>query len=74
MPAQKLSISLPDSLVRFIEDYQKAKGCSSRSQVIESALISLQNKELEIAYQKASLEVEPDWDVTVNDGLADETW
>ncbi|WP_271777879.1 hypothetical protein [Aphanizomenon sp. CS-733/32] len=38
MQAEKLSISLPSSLVQFIENYKLTKGCKSRSQVIELAI------------------------------------
>ncbi|AFY77509.1 MAG: CopG family transcriptional regulator [Hydrococcus sp. C42_A2020_068] len=74
MQSQKLSISLSPSLVRFIESYRVAKGCKSRSQVIEEALTLLQERELEEAYREASQEIDPDWELTVADGLADETW
>jgi metal-responsive CopG/Arc/MetJ family transcriptional regulator len=74
MQSQKISISLPSSLMGFIEHYKSVKGCKSRSQVIEYALILLQEQELEAAYRNASAEVEEDWDITVADGLADETW
>ncbi|NEP11828.1 MAG: CopG family transcriptional regulator [Symploca sp. SIO2C1] len=74
MQAQKLSISLPLSLVRFIESYRSTQGCKSRSQVIEVALELLQEQELEKAYREASQEIDSAWDVTVTDGLVDETW
>ncbi|GJD20131.1 hypothetical protein RIVM261_050870 [Rivularia sp. IAM M-261] len=74
MNVEKLSISLPPSLVEFIENYKLSKGCKSRSQVIEEALELLRNRELEEAYRLASAEVDSAWDVTVADGLADETW
>lgn len=74
MKVDKLSISLPPSLVEFIESYKLSKGCKSRSQVIEEALELLRNRELEEAYRLASAEVDNAWDVTVADGLADETW
>ncbi|WP_026733732.1 ribbon-helix-helix domain-containing protein [Fischerella sp. PCC 9605] len=74
MNVEKLSISLPPSLVEFIENYKLSKGCKSRSQVIEEALELLRNRELEEAYRQASAEVDSDWDVTVADGLTDETW
>ena len=74
MQSQKLSISLPPRVVRFIEHYKVAKGCKSRSQVIEEALALLQERELEEAYREASQEVDADWEVTVADGLTDETW
>ncbi|BAZ15392.1 hypothetical protein NIES4071_72640 [Calothrix sp. NIES-4071] len=74
MNVEKLSISLPPSLVEFIENYKLSKGCKSRSQVIEEALELLRNRELEERLRLASAEVDSAWDVTVADGLADETW
>ncbi|NEU76347.1 CopG family transcriptional regulator [Hassallia byssoidea VB512170] len=74
MHSEKLSISLPLSLVQFVENYKVAKGCKSRSQVIEVALELLRLRELEDAYRDASKEVDADWDVTVADGLTDKTW
>ena len=74
MNAEKLSISLPPILVQFIEHYKLAKGCKSRSQVVEEALELLRSRELEDAYRQASAEVDNGWDVTIADGLADETW
>lgn len=74
MQSQKISISLPSETVAFIEYYQTLRGCSSRSQVISEALTLLQSRELENAYREASLEVDEDWEVTVGDGLANETW
>ena len=74
MKAEKLSISLPAYLVQFIENYRLNKGCKSRSQVIEEALELLRNQELEEAYRLASAENDSAWDVTLADGLADETW
>ncbi|MEH2363643.1 CopG family transcriptional regulator [Nostoc sp.] len=74
MPSEKLSISLPASLVQFIENYKLTRGCKSRSQVIELALELLRYQELEQAYREATLEVDADWELTVVDGLTDETW
>ncbi|WGV25152.1 CopG family transcriptional regulator [Halotia branconii CENA392] len=74
MQVEKLSISLSAPLVRFVESYKLAKGCKSRSQVIEMALQLLREQELEQAYREASAEVDNDWDVTITDGLADEAW
>jgi metal-responsive CopG/Arc/MetJ family transcriptional regulator len=74
MNVEKLSISLPPSLVEFIENYKLSKGCKSRSQVIEEALELLRNRELEKRLRLASAEVDSAWDVTVADGLASETW
>lgn len=72
MQAEKISISLSQSLLQFIESYKIAKGCKSPSQVIELALELLQNQELESAYRQASSEVDSAWDITVADGLTDE--
>ena len=74
MQVEKLSISLPLYLVQFVENYKVTHECKSPSQVIELALELLRRQELEEAYRQASEEVDPDWDVTVGDGLTDETW
>ena len=73
MQAEKISIFLSQSLVNFIESYKIAKGCNSPSQVIEVAWELLRNQELESAYRQASIEIDPAWDLTVADGLTDET-
>ena len=74
IPNQKVSVSLPEATLRFIEHYRTAKGCESRSQVIEEALSLLRERELETAYRESSLEIDEAWDVVIADGLADETW
>jgi len=74
MQLQKISISLSLEMVKFIEHYKEATGCQSRSQVISKALLLLQSRELEQAYREASLEVDEIWEITVGDGLRDETW
>ncbi len=74
MQVEKLSISLPASLVQFIEGYKVAHDCKSRSQVIEKALQLLRTQELESAYLQASAEVDNDWEITITDGLTDEAW
>ncbi|MEG3845192.1 CopG family transcriptional regulator [Microcoleus sp. herbarium14] len=72
MQAEKISISLSQSLLQFIESYKIAKGCKSPSQVIEVALELLRNQELESAYRQAYSEVDSAWDLIVADGLTDE--
>jgi metal-responsive CopG/Arc/MetJ family transcriptional regulator len=71
MQAEKISISLSQSLLKFIESYKIAKGCKSPSQVIEVAWELLRTQELESAYRQASSEVDSAWDLTVADGLVD---
>jgi metal-responsive CopG/Arc/MetJ family transcriptional regulator len=74
MQSEKISISLPSSLLQFIENYKLNKGCKSRSAVIELAIELLRYQELERAYREAAQEIDPQWDLTVGDGLSDETW
>jgi metal-responsive CopG/Arc/MetJ family transcriptional regulator len=74
MYAEKLSISLPPTLLDFVETYRVARGIRSRSQVIEEAIRVLRERELELAYREASAEVDPSWEGTVADGLDDEAW
>lgn len=71
--AEKVSISLPPPLVQFVEGYKNTHH-KSRSQVIVEALQLLQERELEEAYRQANQEIDPDWDITNADGLADEAW
>ncbi|TAE60561.1 MAG: CopG family transcriptional regulator [Nostocales cyanobacterium] len=74
MQTEKISISLPAALLQFVENYKITKGCKSRSQVIELALDLLRFQELEQAYLEASAEIDPEWELTVQDGLKNETW
>ncbi len=74
MKTKKMSISLSDSLIYFIENYQIEKGFNHSSEVIEEALQLLRERDLENAYREASKEVETDWDILAGDGLEDETW
>ncbi len=71
MHAEKVSISLPESLVRFVEHYRVAHHCKTRSQAFEEARAC----ELEQAYRDADQEADTAaWDAVTADGLADETW
>ncbi|MGF1486563.1 MAG: type II toxin-antitoxin system ParD family antitoxin [Prochloraceae cyanobacterium] len=75
MQSEKISISLPSSLLQFIENYKSEAGYKSRSAVIESAVKLLQEQYLESAYARANLEIDPQWETTTHDGLTDDsTW
>jgi antitoxin ParD1/3/4 len=74
MSVAKLSVSLPDSLAGFVEDYRKKRGLKSRSQVFEEALKLLRSQELEAAYREADSKHDKAWDNALSDGLSDETW
>lgn len=45
MFTEKLSISLPAPLVRFVEQYRSTHRCRTRSQVFEEALELLRTRE-----------------------------
>ncbi|MFA7383702.1 MAG: ribbon-helix-helix domain-containing protein [Desulfurivibrionaceae bacterium] len=74
MLAEKVSISLPPSLLDFVERYKENHALKSRSKVIEMALEHLRQESLEAAYREAATEVDPAFDAATADGLADETW
>lgn len=74
MSGEKISVSLPGPVVRFVESYKDNHQCKSRSQVIELALRLLQEKDLEDAYRQANEEIDTKWEVTSTDGLSNETW
>ncbi len=73
MSVAKLSVSLPDELAGFVENYGKKRGLN-RSQVFEEAVKLLRNRELEAAYRQADAEADKDWESTAADGLPDEAW
>ncbi|MGH7916521.1 MAG: CopG family transcriptional regulator [Candidatus Binataceae bacterium] len=73
MSVVKVSVSLSDTLARFVEGYQKKRGVK-RSEVFEEALKLLRAKELEAAYREANAECDEAWETAVADGLSDETW
>lgn len=74
MGVAKLSVSLPEPLVEFVEKYRKRRGLKSRSQVFEEAVKLLRSRELEAAYREVDASHDEAWETTASDGLADETW
>ena len=73
----KLSVSLPDDDVAFVDEYAR-RGASSRSSVLHRAIALLRMAELEDAYADAWDEWEQDdqageWDSTSGDGITDAT-
>lgn len=70
----KLSVSLPDEDVEFLDTYARAQGFASRSAALHSAVRLLRGVELGAAYEDAFAEWEDSgdaaaWDMTVADGL-----
>jgi antitoxin ParD1/3/4 len=74
---EKLSISLPESSVLFVEQYRARYSIPSRSEVIEIALRSLRERELERNYAEAAADEAEfeDIECATADGLDDDlTW
>ena len=72
----KLSVSLPDADVAFVDEYVERTGGTSRSSAIQRAIALLRAAELEEEYASAfdewSAAEEAVWDRAAADGLADE--
>lgn len=72
----KVSVSLPDEDVAYIDEYAHRTGSASRSAVVHRAVTLLRMSELEDAYGAAFDEWDQDegadlWDRATGDGLAD---
>ncbi|TQN42105.1 ribbon-helix-helix CopG family protein [Blastococcus colisei] len=72
----KLSISLSDEDVAFVDEYVAASGLESRSAAIRRALHLLRQPQLEQDYERAWEEwaasgEQAAWDTTAGDGVAD---
>lgn len=74
-PSMKISVSLPDDDVEFLDSYAQSQGYESRSAVVHSAVRMLRSSKLGDAYADAWLEWEESddsalWDEITSDGLA----
>jgi Arc/MetJ-type ribon-helix-helix transcriptional regulator len=72
----KVSVSLPDEDVVFLDQFASKAGSASRSAVVHQAIRLLREQGMEEAYAAALDEWEASedralWDVTADDGLAD---
>jgi Arc/MetJ-type ribon-helix-helix transcriptional regulator len=72
----KVSVSLPDEDVAFVDEYARRLGASSRSSVLHHAIQLLRMSEMQETYAAAWDEWEASedarlWDNTTGDGLAD---
>jgi Arc/MetJ-type ribon-helix-helix transcriptional regulator len=70
----KVSVSLPDEDVEFLDAYAQAQGLASRSAVLHKAVRLLRGAELAPAYEDAfaswdAADDAADWDNTVGDNL-----
>jgi Arc/MetJ-type ribon-helix-helix transcriptional regulator len=71
----KLSVSLPEDDVRFLDGYARERGAGSRSAAVHDAVGLLRAAGLEVQYEAAfeEWEVADDaglWDQTTGDGIA----
>jgi hypothetical protein len=68
----KLSVSIPDEDVRFIDDYAAEHGVDTRSAVLQKAVSLLRSSELGQAYADAWAEWDEGdaalWESTIADG------
>jgi len=72
----KLSVSLPEEDVEFLDRYARSKGYESRSAVVRKAVRLLQAAEFGTAYVEAwgewsASKAAGEWETTVGDGLVD---
>jgi antitoxin ParD1/3/4 len=65
----QISISLPTTLMRFLEQYQANHGLKSKGAVVERALLMLREAELVEEYRESARENDAAWDSTTGDGL-----
>lgn len=71
----KLSVSLPDEDVEFLDAYAASAGFASRSAVVHRAVRLLRAAELGAAYEEAFAEWDAtgaarEWEATAADGLS----
>lgn len=70
----KVSVSLPDEDVEFLDSYAQAQGLQSRSAALHKAVRLLRGVELTSAYEDAfatwaESKDAADWDVTAGDNV-----
>lgn len=71
----KVSVSLPDADVEYLDTYAQAQGLDSRSAAVQKAVRLLRASELGAAYEDAWTEWEESddgelWEAAAADGLA----
>lgn len=72
----KVSVSLPEDDVAFVDEFASRTGIGSRSSVLRQAIDLLRMAELEDAYASAwdewsTTNDAPRWESTVSDGIVD---
>ena len=75
----KVSVSIPDEDLAFLESQISSGRYPTRSAAMHAAIKSLRSRDLEAQYAEAARDWQESgeqahWDVTIADGLDDETW
>jgi len=65
----KLSVSLPEEQLRFIDEYRKRHGIETRSEVMLRALRALREAELAEGYRQMARDYAQEVDEWVDSGL-----
>jgi Arc/MetJ-type ribon-helix-helix transcriptional regulator len=70
----KLSVSLPEEDVEFLDEYAESLGIPTRSAALHEAVRALRTSRIGDAYARAWLEWDesghgPEWESTVADGI-----
>jgi Arc/MetJ-type ribon-helix-helix transcriptional regulator len=68
---EKVSVSLPEDLVRYAEQYQKSHRMSSRSEVLAEAVRALRERELAQGYRELADEYRARVDTLLDAGGAE---
>lgn len=76
MTSMKVSLSIPDEDVRFLDNFARDHGIASRSAAVQRSIALLRDMELKEQFKIAMKEWRdsPDselWESTVGDGLTD---
>lgn len=76
MNSMKVSVSLPDDDVEFLDSYARAQGIQSRSAALHEAVGLLRSSQLADAYEDAwdswtASDEAGAWDAVTADGLGD---
>lgn len=69
----KLSVSLPDDDIAFLDEVARTRSLESRSAALQAAVRALREQSLVEAYMEAYLEDDADlelWDATSGDGIS----
>ena len=73
-PGQRVEVVLTTEDEQLATQIQEISMSFKTFPALPQTHVLLRERELEAAYQEATQEVDPAWELTVGDGLADEAW